>query len=180
MQLVGLVGKSGVGKSTIANQLASNNDFRIVPFAKPLKRALQVLTGLPYNNFTDPILKEKKIGGLNDSPRTLMQKFGTDFVRHQVSTDFWIWRMKRYIADTHDLFMVIDDIRFRNEADMVKEFGGCVIHLKRDFEPLTKCTSHSSEKGVKIFIDEYTVNGNYDELSTYQIVLGFIKQHYGE
>ena len=40
-----------------------------------------------------------------------------------IDHDFWIWRMRQAISDNSHHNIVIDDIRFDNEAQLVRDNG---------------------------------------------------------
>jgi len=145
--LIGLAGGVGVGKTSIARELERHSDFIIMSYAQPLKAALTALTGLPMEFFTEIELKEKPLE-FGKSPRQMMQLMGTEFVRAMVSEDFWTWRMRQRIESREGCHIIIDDVRFNNEADLVRKMGGRVVHLFRDFECPTLHTKHRSEQAI--------------------------------
>ncbi len=165
-RLVALAGPAGVGKTTIAEQLTLTYNFKVVSFAGALKQSLVALTGLTPSHFNKMELKEKQIPGLDYSPRTLMQKFGTEFVRDMVHPNFWVWRMKNTIDKEQKYDIIIDDVRFNNEAKFIRDYGGLLIHLDRDFESPTVHTDHVSEKPVRrnkfdCFVYENSIRETY-------------------
>src|SRR6056297_115985 len=98
--LIGLAGKMGVGKTTIAKWFEKHQNFKRLYFSKPMKDCCPKLLGLPEEYFTDQKLKEKEIPGLPKmSPRKIMQLMGTEFLRNMVYYDFFIWRMRLYFSE---------------------------------------------------------------------------------
>lgn len=176
--LVGLAGPAGVGKTTIANLLVKYMGFERLAYADPLKWSLVSLTGLPIQHFTDPKLKESAIPELGKSPRQLMQLFGTEFVRGMVYDDFWVWRMSERLPYKMDYKnVVIDDCRFENETALVRERGGQVIHLERNFESPTIHTSHESEQSLKVHEDDLIISsGDHDESFTFRFILEIVSR----
>lgn len=169
--LVGIAGPAGAGKSTIGREIWLHDKFQILSFAHPLKAALIKMTGLDRKWFYNIDYKEKEIPGLPGvTPRIMMQKFGTEFAREMIAPDFWLWRMKMSLSKYSDKNIVIDDIRFENEADLVRVNGGVVIHLQRDFVSPTVHSTHKSEQPMNVHPADFsvkgvTVNETHDEVN---------------
>ena len=131
-QIIALTGPKGVGKTTIAREIESRDwtDRCILSFADPLRRMVSQL--IPMSLMTDPELKEKPLEWLGGkSPRQLLQSLGTDWGRDMVSETIWIDAMRRMISDQSFDVIIIDDCRFENEAQMVRDMGGIVVGLER-------------------------------------------------
>lgn len=140
----------GSGKSSVSDCFVKNHNFVKLSFAAPLKEALVVLTGLDMSYFTDMKKKEIPIPGIGKSPRELMQLMATEFVREMVAPDFWLWRMGQSISKFSERDIIIDDVRFENEANFIRNNGGQIVHVKRDFDFASDHKQHKSEKGIKI------------------------------
>lgn len=185
MNIIGITGKAGSGKDTIAEYLHQRyHNVWIESFAKPLKQACAAAFGIPIENFQDSELKELVDGNWNVSPRKIAQFVGTEMFRDMipaliphVGTNFWVVRMAALITgristpegatyDQEDT-IVIPDLRFQNEYEYVSDNGGLIIHLTRDNIPTTVgILGHSSEAGI-IFDDtvyHITNNGSKEDL----------------
>lgn len=126
-QLVGLAGRIGSGKTTAANYLVNNHDFTNVKFAGPLKDMCRAL-GLSEDEINGP-LKEKPCDLLDgQTPRWAQQSLGTEWGRVCISPNLWtnVWK-RRLCSD----LIVSDDVRFPNEAALIRELGGVVLMIKR-------------------------------------------------
>jgi ABC-type oligopeptide transport system ATPase subunit len=145
--LIGLVGKAQSGKSTVANYLVEKYNFKKVAFADPLKEML-----LRAGMCSREELYDKK----TDQSRWLMQKIGTDIFRKQVDWNFWTKIMKKRLCYFRNFDIVIDDIRFHNEADLIRELNGIVIKIEReDHMADSKADLHDSEKLLEsIYADQ--------------------------
>ena len=168
--LIGLVGKKRVGKDTFADFLCKNHGYQKYSFAGPLKKACQEIFLLTDDQLeTD--LKEAVDPRWGITPRKIFQQMGTEVFRNEITTFFpefktiggsiWIYRFKLWyqqqIKENPKLKIVISDIRFEDEAMIVKEMGGLLVKIERD----TKFgeDSHSSEQNIdKIKCDEYIKN----------------------
>lgn len=153
-----MAGKMGSGKTSVSEWFVKEHDFVKLAFADPLKKSLVELTGLDMAHFTDPILKETKIAGINKTPREIMQMLGTDFAREMIDWDFWLWRMRHSISMYSDKDIIIDDVRFENEAQFIRDNGGKIVHLQRNFEFDSEHKAHRSEDGIKTFMGDYIVH----------------------
>src|SRR5690606_24735571 len=59
------------------------------------------------------------------SPRKMMQTLGTDWGRQMIGEDIWVKAFARINAGKQ---VVVPDVRFENEADIVRA-NGILIHL---------------------------------------------------
>ena len=146
-RLIGLAGPARVGKSTTADTLCREDGYVELAFADPLKESLIALTGLDRKYFYDQKFKHAYVELIQMSPRELMQIFGTEFVREKVRRDFWVARLRERILDAEYINkIVVSDIRFNDEAALIRELGGNVIILSRD--SIDYDLDHASEAGI--------------------------------
>lgn len=151
--VIGLTGPKGIGKSTFAQRVGG----KILSLSTPIKEMLSVIVDRKYLHED----KESQIPGFPEglNGRRLLQTLGTEWGRN-LYPSIWLDATHDKIADLiawasatdHQSFRVIvDDVRFKNEALMIKELGGEVWRIRRTgFEPLED--DHSSEEGLS---DEY-------------------------
>ena len=153
--LIGLTGPSGVGKTTLAKAWIKNGENRYrLPFALPLKRCVAGLLGINRDVLDDEKFKDTVIEDIGVSPRTLLQLIGTDCIRKCLGDDFWInlW-LKSYRQIVDSLDVIVDDIRFENEASCIRQLGGTIIHVNRKNIKFKR--DHDSEQGVKPYYLDY-------------------------
>ena len=177
--LIGFSGKKGSGKSYFADYLVNNKLFIKLSFASPLKEITKILFNLSDEDVKDPIKKELINPKFNASPRELMQWLGTDIMREEFNKKFnysgsiWIDSVKDNVKTLIDnnKDVVIDDVRFQNEVDMIHSLGGIVINLHNDLDnTLNNSTStHSSENQKLTFNYEFVNDKSYS--NTYDIYL---------
>jgi hypothetical protein len=143
------------GKTTVARYLAGHG-FYTVPMAGPLKRMTRVFLELSdYGpNTIEELLtanKEERLAGINVTPRHLMQTLGTEWGRACVHPDVWVqlWETmaNRYLSGGDPV--VVDDVRFPNEADMIRSLGGELWSVYRPG------ASHSSGHASEGSLDDY-------------------------
>lgn len=188
--LIGFSGKKGSGKSYFADYLVNNKLFIKLSFASPLKEITKILFNLSDEDVKDPIKKELINPKFNASPRELMQWLGTDIMREEFNKKFnysgsiWIDSIKDKVKTLLDnnKDVVIDDVRFQNEVDMIHSLGGIVINLHNDLDnTLNNSTStHSSENQKLTFNYEFVNDKSYS--NTYDIYLNLdllFNKHHG-
>lgn len=144
------------GKTTVAAYLTEYGYYRC-SFAAPLKRMLRTFL-LSLGHSPDEIDhyldagKSDLIPSIRTTPRHLLQVLGTEWGRQCVHPDVWLlcWRATadRYLNS--GVPVVVDDIRFENEADLIRSLGGqlwCIHRPTADRSP----TTHSSEGGLDAY-----------------------------
>lgn len=150
--IIGLTGKKGCGKSTVARIIAEKYDFGIKSFATPIKLMLSAM-GLSNEELYDPAKKEEVIPEFGKSPRELMQLLGTEFGRTLVSQNIWVTSLDKSLDDDRDY--VIDDVRFDNEAAMIRARGGLIVRVVRGLDAVSD--DHISESGVNPELINYEI-----------------------
>jgi hypothetical protein len=130
MKLIGFMGPIGCGKSTAARQLILGHGYIRVRFADPLKGMLLSL-GLSQSD-VDGDTKEvphELLCGM--TPRHAMQTLGTEWGRTFIGRDFWINAWGRRVRLSNADHVVVDDVRFPNEAQAIRDMGGMVVRIER-------------------------------------------------
>lgn len=148
MKLIGITGKARSGKDTIARHMWSNHVFTRIALADPLKRSAQAAFGLTTNEAYNDEFKEVVIPRWDLSPRQIFQQVGDLFKAH-FGDDFWVKRWQI----TYDLFkdtddIVVPDVRFDNEANMIRSLGGIIIEVRRGPGLVGSTGDHCSERGL--------------------------------
>jgi len=165
-RLIGLCSPApGCGKTTAANLLIEHER---VSFAAPLKRAVwRLLDDLGLKGFRYVYSdKEAIIPELGVSARHMMQTLGTEWGRACIHPDFWVMiarvEAQRIMADGRSV--VIDDVRFPNEAAMIRDLGGELWRIDRP--GVAYSGDHSSEGALEdVTPDRVIVNdGTIDQL----------------
>lgn len=156
--IIALAGPKGVGKTTVANALLSNPNIKqpvgILPFAGGLKKMLQAI--LPPEAFKPDGKEDPAYGLLGKTPRHLMQTLGTEWGRKLVGENVWVEVMIHQIQQSGLATVIIDDLRFENEWQMVKNLGGTVIALERN--GCSYSSEHASERGLDPHLFDQVIN----------------------
>jgi len=128
--IIGISGKAGSGKDTLASFIKEFTNCNIVHFADPLKESVRVMANLSHNDVYTQEGKKHTIDWLNDmTVRELLQKVGTA-IRNEVDPDFWVKRLIQEIDNSS--LTIIPDVRFLNEVNAIKDAGGIVIRIERN------------------------------------------------
>lgn len=171
--IIGLTGAAFSGKDTVGIYLARSHNFAIFAFADPIREGLKAMLDLTAADFR-PENKEKTIDWIVRSPRQLMQSLGTEWGRELVGATIWTDHMARRIdAATHaGEDVVITDVRFNTEVDLIKRLGGEIWRVQRPNAETTSHRTHRSEtEAAAIAHDRLLVNDGTIEQLYARIVL---------
>jgi len=154
--ILGLLARAGHGKSTVAQHLVATRNAEVQSLAGPLKRAAQRVFG-----FTDEQVwgaqKEAIDPRYGFSPRWLLQRLGTEGLRAEFEEDIHVRALLRGLrrrpADQPPRLVVVDDVRFPNDARLIAEggpdFRGAVMKLVcTDAAPGPAAGTHASEDAI--------------------------------
>lgn len=149
MVKIGLCGIMASGKTTLAEQLIQNySDFTRVSLANAVKEFANFIFDIPE--------------GYKD--RVAYQKMG-DGARNYLFQDVWIETLLQQVAEQEGFnkHFIVDDIRYENEVDKLKEKGWYIVKLDinddlqldrlkatypDDWEIHAEARSHASESQV--------------------------------
>lgn len=157
-KLIGIAGKAGAGKDTVAGQLAVEYGFLCTSFATPLKAAASALFGLPLDFFVDRDKKDARLLSWDRSPRQLMCALA-DKVKAGFGEDVFVKAWMAQVTPVLDLGcnVLVSDVRFKHEVEAVKLLGGTIIYIDRDV-PETSVGSHCSEQFVPAWANTLILN----------------------
>lgn len=129
-RVVAFCGLAGSGKTTAADWLVNHHGYERVRFAGPLKAMLRAL-GLTESE-VDGADKERPsalLGG--KTPRQAMQWLGTEFGRELIDNDLWVraWDAAAGHVLARGGRVVVDDVRFMNEASAIWARGGTLFKI---------------------------------------------------
>ena len=132
--LIGLTGYKGSGKSEVAKYLNTQYNFERSAFAWPLKDMLIAL-GLSEVHIHGSLKETPNKILSGRTPRFAMQTLGTEWGRDVMHPEFWtnIWKRRaiRALSESKDARLVVEDVRFPNEAAIVEYLGGEVWYINR-------------------------------------------------
>jgi adenylate kinase family enzyme len=132
---------------------------------------IQEKTGAVRVNFKDALIAEvaqnfptllTEIAKVTDSKdlftekpplmRALLQEYGTE-VRRCDNPNYWV---DKWLATAGEYpNVVVDDVRFLNEAKAVKDMGGTIVRIVRN--DIVSTDSHSSETEMEQILVDHTI-----------------------
>jgi len=155
------------GKSTVAAHLKQQG-YAVVPFAETLKLMLiPMLESLGYDkhgaNYLVHQAKQVVVQDAGVSVRHMLQTLGTEYGRQCIHPDIWVrcWKGRASRFDA----VVADDVRFPNEAKMIKLLGGEMWRIDRP--DAANAFDHASEGSLNSYreFDRYITNdGTIEDL----------------
>lgn len=161
--IIGIHGYAGVGKDEVGSLIAKHTKtFKVKKFAGKLKQIATILTGIPTPLFESPQIKESNLPGWDMTIRELLQRLGTEAVRDGLHPNAWVMAlMSDYMQGDE---WVITDMRFKNEYDTIKTYGGYTIKVTRP--GVNPVNSHSSEDDLADVKFDYEIcnDGTLDDL----------------
>lgn len=136
--------------------------FDVVKFAAPLKSMvgmflIQAGLGHLVERMLEGDLKEEPIEALGGvTPRRLMETIGTDWGRQLIDPEVWVKVTEARLRSLLEqgTSVVVDDVRFANEFDLIKRLGGSMVHIERPGTTPTAMENRLSE----MTFDHYLTN----------------------
>lgn len=179
MKIVGLTGSARSGKDTCANFIReSDGKVLFYAFAEPLKELSRSLFMFSEDQLygDSKHIKDERWG---ISPRESWQVIGTNFMQMNIYSylphmldkvpfrQFWTYRFKMFIEEIEknpeyqDYTVIVTDVRFIHEANVVKELGGKLIKIERPtLNTQNDMYKHCSETEMSAIEADYTIINN--------------------
>ena len=140
--IIGLCGLIGSGKNTVAEHLMEQHYYISVSFAETLKDAAACIFGWDRDMLEGATPEDRAARELKDewwserlgfdvSPRYMLQYMGTEVMRNNLHPDIWTLSAEKLIKENPWEQYVFTDVRFPNEAAMIRRIGGKVWHVRR-------------------------------------------------
>lgn len=173
MRIITFNGQMGVGKSTAIEDLkfyAGEENVKLVKFAGPLYDMQEFMYRRisPVYQRPETFIKDRK----------LLQWIGTEWGRDSISSTLWVdlWKAEanrlklsepKISIDGSEskLILVCDDVRFDNEAEVVRSMDGIVVKITADrvdnrIDTKAGIAAHKSESGIDSKFISYTIENN--------------------
>lgn len=181
--IIGICGKKRHGKNTVANIIKQNYGSYTIAFADPIKRACMDWWQLSYEQMYGDDLKEVVDERWGKSPRQFMQLLGAEVARN-IHPETWAKLCLQNIKDAdagrmpwvHDedarsflpaptdvKIWCISDVRYPNEAALIRQHGGKILKVVRP--SIVNDDTHSSEIHIDDIEGDVTIlNDTYAQL----------------
>ena len=169
--IIGLSGKAGSGKDTVAQILVEEFGYKRVAFGDKIKECLLALDPIVWR-----VAQRGSIGTLSElvaefgwdyikqdsEVRRLLQRMGTEVGRNILWKDIWVNLVLENVSSSENV--IITDVRFSNELQEIYDYQGKVWRIERDIPAVN---SHSSETELDDWEFDRVIsnNGTLEELA---------------
>lgn len=183
-KIIGICGRKRSGKDTIAQYLCQQYGYENQKISEDLKKMVQLLFGFSDEQVEDDT-KDVNDTRWDISPREAMQFFGTHVMqkeiqhlltKKQIGRRFWIesFVTKHNLHDTEKR-IVISDIRFLHEYEVLKRYNAFIIRVDKDAMPFDQ-SDHESEKDYINIPTDAILKNNGNVIDLYNNIEDMISQ----
>lgn len=183
--IIGLNGDINSGKTTISDFLEKEFGFVSYSIAGPLKKIGEIFRFTErqlYGSREDKLVPHSRWGV---SGRVFLQKFGTEVCRDflpkaipemKIEKTIWVDLTDDFILENKDMNIVISDIRFPDEVELLYKHGGKLVKVIRpNMESDSVIANHPSEKTLQHIIPDFFINNDEDLDHLYKKVSDLIR-----
>ena len=178
--LIGFIGKIGSGKTMSADFLVHDYKFSKQNFKDALDLELLELYPKVLLHLMAEGEKWTPEEVLQFKPtfpaiRELKQKHGTE-VRRGHDVDYWQKKWIERYTKTFNDNVCADDVRFFNEVEAIKRFGGIIVRIERT--DIKDTGDHESETALDEYEADYTISADKGDWITIHMALeDIIEKH---
>lgn len=173
--LIGLIGKAGAGKDTVANHWVATRGFVIVRFAEALKQLVAREFDWPREKLDSLTFKETPDPRWNGvTPRQALIAIGTHGFR-SCDPDFWVKKTVKGIRSIRELWklsgnpdvnIVVTDVRFPNEVVAIQKLGGVTMRIEKIGAPAaTLMANDLTETALDSYVPDRIVSAYHGEIT---------------
>lgn len=143
--IIGVIGFISSGKNSIGDYLVTAHNFKSNSFASALKDVVAAAFDWPRHLMEGDTIESREFREQPDTwwsveldrtitPRLMLQEWGTNIVRDSFDYNFWVKRLKKQLFNEQK-DVVVTDVRFPNEIQMIKSLGGQIWRVAKGFDP---------------------------------------------
>lgn len=172
--IIGIVGFAGSGKGTVGDILVNDHDFTKLSFADAVKDATSAIFGWPRHLLEGDTNESREFRETKDNfwsarlgrdftPRLAMQLMGTEAGREVFHQNLWVDVVERRIKhkqewEFEDNF-VIPDVRFPNEIEAIRKWGGFIVRVIRGLDPeWYEAAERANKEGNTDIMSKYCIH----------------------
>ncbi len=175
--IIGLLGGEGAGKTTAAKYLEEKYDAMRYALATPLKEIVRLAFDLTNDQVYGTQAQKNEVDPrYNVSPRWLMRRIGTEGVRGVFGEYIWVEQTLNFIREDTPNLAAIEDVRFINESDYLKDSGAKIIKLVNQSRP--RVAGHQSEEEWDLAPFDFLISHDGTTLSHLHLQLDFAMEKF--
>ena len=151
MLIIGLHGKIKAGKTTVAHHLVKHHEYEEIAFADELKSHCKTKYDLTHDQLYTQSGKETVDPRYDMSPRQILQKEGTIMrncdltAKYSYFVSIVLEKIEKIKKISPHKFIIVSDVRYEDEAAMIRSLGGYIISITRDLNIKDSAYLHESE-----------------------------------
>jgi len=172
MALISLSGLIGSGKDTVSDYLVTECGYTRESFAGPLKDAVSVIFNWDREMLEGKTAEARARREVVDrwwakrldiphlTPRWVLQHFGTEVCRNNFHDAIWIASLENKLHGLEGKDIVVSDVRFINELEMLEKIGAKTVRVFRGDNPEWWETALAVPKYDEALVKMQTVYGS--------------------
>ena len=171
--LIGLCGKKSSGKDTVCTIIRAWEKRLVLPVVRyAFADALKADIAQAFGTTVDFINANKK----NPVMRKLLQLYGV--ARREERATFWINKMELKLFENlgakPNHIAIVTDVRFQNEAEFIRGYGGRIVKIDRGELPLDM---HISETELNSITPDFALQ-NKGSIKMLELEVKYLLEQY--
>lgn len=166
--IVALCGGQGSGKSTLSKAIEEDGEFIKISFADIIYKMLSTFLEKDARSLPKEEPMEE-LGG--KTLRQALQTLGTEWGRQCLFDGIWVEKVRRQlrVLTEKGYNVILDDLRFPNEEQMLREEGAKIFRIDRDGHDSGNTDGHASEAGYQWFVPDRVIDNDFETVGDFII-----------